>query len=275
MNIADILTKHPTATIEVQASADFYDGHIDFTADRETLAIPEWQAPNTEAASGRYGDEIDALVRTYVNPKALRALDFEDCADDDDSFDGHDYYYATLDGETAPDANGVRLPIAITVYVVRHDDKMLNPEVIIKIAELEAIAEEAKLGQKTIWPTDANRSLDEYKASHPKESACLINALNQCCEHCWAARNIAELENAYKYGLKWAANNRLKKEDIHRIAKKLVEYTLRADAARSKNMDRVFPNWDKVYANRRRADETQSLEMEPADAPDQIASENL
>ena len=118
MNIADILTKHPTATIEVQASADFYDGHIDFTADRETLAIPEWQAPNSEAASGRYGDEIDALVRTYVNPKTLRALDFA-FDGDDESWDGKGCYYAAIEGAT-PDGEGLAQTIIFNIFIVLH-----------------------------------------------------------------------------------------------------------------------------------------------------------
>ena len=275
MKLADILALHPNATIEAKTTASFYDGSIDYEVFPDLLIIPGWTGPDTEGATGHYGDDIDAVIRDYVTPETLRALDFEDCADNEDSFDGTGYYYATLDGETAPDANGVRLPLAINIFVILHDDKMLNPKVIVRIAELEAIAEEEKLAKKTIWPTDANCMLEEYKKSHPEESAFLANALKQYAIPRLAARDSAELEAAYQYGLRWAANRRLKKEDIPGIAKKLIECKNRAFAANSENWARVFPDWGKLYVNRRPAAETHSLDMEPADAPDQIASENL
>lgn len=120
MKLDEILAIHPTATIEAKVAASFYDGTIDYEVPSDTLAIPGWACPDTEAATGRYGDDIDAVIRDYVTPDALRAADFEDCSDDDSSFDGSGYYYAELEGETAPDANGVRLPLAITVYIILH-----------------------------------------------------------------------------------------------------------------------------------------------------------
>lgn len=128
MKLADILAIHPTATIEAKVAASFYDGTIDYDVEADTLAIPDWASPDTEGATGRYGDDIDAVIRDYVTPDALRALDFEDASDDDSSFDGAGYYYADLAGETAPDANGIRLPIAITVYVVLPDDRNPDPD---------------------------------------------------------------------------------------------------------------------------------------------------
>ena len=128
MTIADIIDLHPNATIEAKVAASFYDGTIDYEIHADTLAIPGWACPDTEAATGDYGDDIDAVIRDYVTPDAIRALDFEDCSDDDMSFDGTGYYYAELEGETAPDANGIRLPLAITVYVVLSGDRDQGPD---------------------------------------------------------------------------------------------------------------------------------------------------
>lgn len=129
MKLADILALHPTATIEAKVAASFYDGTIDYDVPRDTLAIPGWACPDTEGATGRYGDDIDAVIRDYVTPDTLRALNFEDRSNDDMSFDGAGYYYAGLAGETAPDEKyGERLPLAISVYVVIPDDRDPDPD---------------------------------------------------------------------------------------------------------------------------------------------------
>lgn len=47
MKLADILASNPAAEIEVQTSASFYDGTIDYEIPRDTLQIPDCACPDT------------------------------------------------------------------------------------------------------------------------------------------------------------------------------------------------------------------------------------
>lgn len=119
MKLADILQKHPAAEIEVKTSASFYDGTIDYEIPRDTLEIPSWACPDSEGATGDYGDDIDAVIRDYVTPGALRAIDFDDYSDDDMSFDGNGYYAATIKGRTRPDPyHDICLDLHFNVYII-------------------------------------------------------------------------------------------------------------------------------------------------------------
>lgn len=117
MKLADILAIHPDAEIEVQATAGFYDGSIDYTLDRDTLTIPASQWPDAQGISRDYILEIDAVIRDFVNPEVLRNLDFEF---DDDILLDHEAgtYYASIEGETRPDPKyGERLPLRFALHI--------------------------------------------------------------------------------------------------------------------------------------------------------------
>lgn len=119
MKLADILQKHPAAEIEVKTSASFYDGTIDYEIPRDTLTIPGHAYPDTEGATGHYGDDVDAVIRDYVTPDALRAIDFDDYSDDDMSFDGNGYYAATIKGRTKPDPyRDICLDLHFNVFII-------------------------------------------------------------------------------------------------------------------------------------------------------------
>lgn len=119
MKLADILASNPAAEIEVKTSASFYDGTIDYEIPRDTLQIPDCACPDTEGATGHYGDDIDAVIRDYVTPDALHALDFDDCSDSDDSFNGSGYYVSEIKGRTRPDPYcDICLDLLFTVYVI-------------------------------------------------------------------------------------------------------------------------------------------------------------
>lgn len=114
MKLKDLLTKYPEADLEVHAYTDFYDGSVDYDIPKDDLIIPDWVWPEHQNIREEYAKDIDRVVRNYVTPEAIKALDFEF---DEYQF-WHGAYYAHIDGETKPTKDGITLPIDFTVYLI-------------------------------------------------------------------------------------------------------------------------------------------------------------
>lgn len=129
MKLAEILKLHPNAEIEVQADADYYVGSIDYEVPRDTLAIAESQWPDAQNTGRDNILLVDAVIRDYVNPDTLRALDFDDYSDDKGSFAGAGFYVGIIEGKTAPlPKYGEQLPITFHVYAVLPDERDPDPD---------------------------------------------------------------------------------------------------------------------------------------------------
>ena len=78
MKLKDLLTKYPEADLEVHAYTDLYDGSVNYNIPKDDLIIPDWAWPECQnILVVDYAMDIDLVVRNYVTPEAIGALDFE------------------------------------------------------------------------------------------------------------------------------------------------------------------------------------------------------
>lgn len=112
MTISDIIKDHPTATGTVYASADWMPDQAEANFAPKTLTLSAFTGAG---AHGEYNDEIDALAAKFLTRELLDAADLEF----DDGAGHFGAWYAEVEAETEPDANGVRLPITFSVWVFK------------------------------------------------------------------------------------------------------------------------------------------------------------
>ena len=114
MKLKDLLTKYPKADLKVLAYTDFYDGSVDYSIPKDDLTIPNWAWPEYQNIREDYAKDIDRVVRNYVTPEAIEALDFEF---DEYQF-WHGAYHAYINGKTKPTEEGIPLPIDFVVCLI-------------------------------------------------------------------------------------------------------------------------------------------------------------
>ncbi len=112
MTISDIIKDHPTATATVYAFADWMPDQAKANFDPTTLTLSAFTGAG---AHGEYNDAIDALAAKFLPRELLEAADLEF----NDGAGNFGAWYAVVEAETEPDANGVRLPITFNVWLFK------------------------------------------------------------------------------------------------------------------------------------------------------------
>lgn len=114
MTISNIIKDYPTATGTVYASADWMPDQAEANFDLETLAISAFTGAG---AHGEYNNEVDALAAKVLTRELLEAADLEF----DDGAGNFGAWYAEVEAETEPDANGVRLPVTFSIWLFKEE----------------------------------------------------------------------------------------------------------------------------------------------------------
>lgn len=112
MTISDIIKDYPTATGTVYAYADWMPDQAEANLNLETHAISAFTGAGRH---GEYDDEVDALAGKYIDSETIGTLDFTF----DEGAGAFGAWYADVEAETEPDANGVRLPITFSVWLFK------------------------------------------------------------------------------------------------------------------------------------------------------------
>lgn len=114
MTISDIIKDYPTATGTVYAFADWMPDQAEANLDPTTLAISAFTGAG---AHGEYNNEIDALAAKVLSRERLETADLEF----DDGAGEFGAWYAEVEAETEPDANGVRLPVTFAIWLFKDE----------------------------------------------------------------------------------------------------------------------------------------------------------